>query len=242
MNSRALFVTGTDTAVGKTVVTALLGCALRRRGVRVAAMKPVATGCDVTEQGLVSADALFIREKLALDEPVELINPVRYAAPAAPAVAAKIEGRAVDLAACDRAFESLKGRHESVLVEGIGGLFVPIAERFTVADLALQWRLPLLIVGRPGLGTINHTALTVHYARSKGLRVIGFLFNTAEPLAGGIAEETNPRCVEELCGVPYCGSIPHGGSPLSDPHLWERMCEAADRILAGPLKYALPGC
>lgn len=235
MNGRALFVTGTDTGVGKTIATALLASRMARRGVNAGVMKPVAAGGEERDGVLRSPDALFFKETLGLDDPIELINPICFREPLAPSVAARIEGRGVDLAVLDDAYASLLGRHDVVLVEGIGGLLVPLKGKFNVADLALRWDIPILIVARPGLGTINHAALTVSCARSKGLRIAGFIMNASQPLQGGRAEETSPACIEELCNVPYWGTIPYAGTP-ADPHAWSRFCEEAGPVLAPHLE------
>jgi len=233
MTARGLFITGTDSGVGKTVVTALLGDALRRRGIRAGAMKPVATGGVRIGGALRSPDALFLRDRLAMDDPIERVNPVCLREPLAPSVASRIEGVEVDLRACDAAREELDARYEMVLVEGVGGLLVPLSGAFTVADLALRWDLPLLVVGRPGLGTINHTSLTIRCAQGSGIHVAGFLFNSGSSSAGDPSEETNPSAVEELCRVPFWGSIPYGGPIATDEAAWRALGEAAERILGG---------
>lgn len=231
MSARELFITSTDTGVGKTVVTALLASCLARRGISVGVMKPVATGGVELGGALRSPDALFFKKTLALDEPLELINPVCFREPLAPSIAAGSEGREIDLAVLDGAYASLMRRHDAVLIEGIGGLLVPLKGRFSVADLALRWEAPLLVVARPGLGTINHTALTISHARSRGLRIAGFIVNASHPLQGDRAEATNPACIEELCDVKCWGVIPYSGEPLAEPRAWDRLCETACHIL-----------
>lgn len=231
MNKRALFITGTDTGVGKTVATALLASCMARFGVDAGVMKPVAAGGVERDGMLRSPDALFFKETLGIADPIELINPVCFREPLAPSVAARIEGREVDLAILDDAYASLLKLHDVVLVEGIGGLLVPLKGKFSVADLALRWDVPILIVARPGLGTINHTALTISCARAKRLGIAGFIMNARRPLQGGLAEETSPSCIEELCGVPYWGAIPYAGALPMDPRAWERFCEDAGPIL-----------
>ena len=252
-----ILIAGTDTGVGKTVVTAALAACLRRRGVNAGVMKPVASGCEETECGPMSADVLFFERVLGRLDPPELVNPARYRAPLAPSVAARREGRTLDLASLDAAFEELSRRHEVLLVEGIGGLLVPLEGRFTVADLALRWKLPLLIVARPGLGTINHTALTVLHARFRGIPVAGFLFNAPAPSpgkeaarltsqgAGGNARvpifremhageatpEDNAACIVELTGASFLGSIPWGGDDPCAPGAWERLVSAGTPII-----------
>ena len=236
MSDQALFITGTDTGVGKTVVTALLASCMARRGVSVGVMKPVATGGEKRDGMLLSPDALFFKETLGLDDPIELINPICLQEPLAPSVAARIERREVDLAALDDAYTSLLEIHDTVLIEGIGGILVPLKRRFSVADLALRWNVPILIVARPGLGTINHTALTISCARSKGLRIAGFVMNACRPLQGDRSEETNPACIEELCDVPYWGTIPYADMSPADPHAWDRFCEKGGPILTPHLE------
>ena len=255
-----ILITGTDTGVGKTLVTALIASGLRCRGIDAGVMKPVASGCEDTARGLMSPDVLFFERVLGRLDPTELVNPVRYRAPLAPSVAAEKEGRTLDLAALDAAFESMTRRHQILLVEGVGGLLVPLEGKFTVADLALRWRLPLLVVARPGLGTINHAALTIHHARSRGIPVEGFVFNSSdpdisspswrgafrppcrdeggdaripsahEPGTGEVMPEDNAACIRDLCGVPFLGSIPWGGQSPTDPECWTKLLDAAEVI------------
>jgi dethiobiotin synthetase len=231
MRATGLFIAGTDTGVGKTVVTGLIGSMLIRRGIRPGVMKPVATGCARRGGALCSPDALFLKEMLGLDDPLDLINPVRFPEPVAPAVAASLAGGEVDLAACDGAYRELRSRHDLVLVEGIGGLHVPLKETFTVADLALRWGLPLLIVARPGLGTINHTVLTVRCAQAQGIPVAGFIFDESTPAAGDASVETNASAVEKLCRTPFWGTISYGGKLMGDYSAWRALCDAAEHAV-----------
>ncbi len=225
-----VLITGSDTGVGKTVVTALLAAYLRRSGVNAGVMKPVASGCVQTDRGLVSPDVMLFERALGPLDPPELVNPVRYRAPLAPSIAAQKEGRALDLPALDAAFEELSRRRDPLLVEGVGGLLVPLEGRFTVADLALRWKLPLLVVARPGLGTINHTALTVLHARSRGIPVAGFVFNSCQSGEDPQMTRDNAASIVELTGVPFLGSIPWGGKDPLSPDEWERLQSSAAPI------------
>lgn len=129
--------------------------------------------------------------------------------PLAPAVAADLEGKTIELDLILDHVERMAGKHEFVLVEGAGGLLVPlIGSQITVADLALLLGLPLLIVARPGLGTINHTALTVACAKAKGLTVAGIVINGYNHQNPSLAEETNPKVIEDMTGVPVVGLMP----------------------------------
>ena len=197
---KSVFVTGTDTGVGKTFVAAGLAAALKRRGVDVGVMKPIATGR--------SDDARQLLKASGAKDPLDLVNPVHFKAPLSPHLAAKREGSSADLKGIDRAFATLKSRHEFVIVEGAGGLLVPIRDGFTMADLAGRLGLPLLIVARDALGTINHTTLTVEAARSRGLKVLGIVVNRSRPGRPDLAERLNPQAMAKAAKVQVLASIP----------------------------------
>ncbi|HEY8347654.1 MAG TPA: dethiobiotin synthase [Symbiobacteriaceae bacterium] len=204
-----IFVTGTDTGVGKTVVTAGLAATFRRHGVDVGVMKPVETGWDGEARPEDwPPDAAFLAAAAGCDDPRELVVPAFYPEPLAPAVAARRAGRPVPWEALVSAYRRLAERHRLVLVEGAGGIAVPINEEKTMADLAAALGLPVLVVARPNLGTINHTVLTVAYARQQGLRVLGVVINGWDPDSAGVAEETSPAEIERMTGVPVLGRVP----------------------------------
>lgn len=209
---RALFVTGTDTGVGKTRVTAGLAVGVRLAGVSVGVMKPVETGCAPGPAGLRAADAEVLAEFAGVMDADELVCPARYELPLAPAVAAELEGRPVDRSAIRRAFAALAARYRLLLVEGAGGLAVPLGDGAVMADLAAESGGRVLVVARPGLGTLNHTILTVEYARARGLRVLGVAVNRW-PETPGLVERTNLARLPEVTGVPAwpvaeCGAEP----------------------------------
>ena len=212
---RGFLVTATDTGVGKTVVTGGIAAALARKGVDVGIMKPFATGARRVGRGLVSDDARFLQRAAGSEDSLDLINPVCLKPPLAPSLAAELEKKPIDLQAVWSAWRTLKGLHSTMIVEGVGGLLVPLLPRFTVARFAQRLKLPLLIVTRPTLGTINHTALTVHAARSHGLRVAGLIINHAARIRPGLAERLNPAALEAETRVPVLGIIPFlGADPL----------------------------
>ena len=201
-----ILVTGTDTGIGKTVVAGGLAAALRRRGIDAGVMKPVASGgrrgvCD---------DAVFLRKAAGVDDPLHLINPLLFGPPLAPSVAAAVERRRVDLRPVWAAYRTLSAAHERLVLEGVGGLLVPLRERWTVAHLAKRLRLPLLIVTRPRLGTLNHTALTVLAARAFGLDILGLVVNHAAP---GRADRRTWSALEAETGVPILAEIPFAKDP-----------------------------
>lgn len=198
---RGLFVTGTDTGVGKTVVTGGIVAALRARGHDVGVAKPLQSGALA---GDPSGDAMLLREWSGVPESAAEIAPYSFAAALAPSVAAALEERAVTLADALDAVQAIAERHDAVVVEGAGGLIVPLGPGWTVADLAVALGLPVLVVARAGLGTVNHSALTVGALRSLGLEPVGVVLN-------GSADESSQRnaeLIEELAEVRVLGHTP----------------------------------
>ena len=200
--SRGVFVTGTDTAIGKTIVAAALAAWWHSRGIDVGVAKPVASGGRRVDGRLISEDAMLLQRAAGVDDPLSLINPVCPAGWAAPWVSARAEGKTIRIAPALAAYRTLRRRHERMIVEGAGGLLVPLTRRYLVADLARDIGLPLLIVARPGLGTINHTLLTIEAARRRGLAIAGVVFNEYErPAAGSrrsLSWRTNPDVLATL--------------------------------------------
>ncbi len=175
---RGLFVTGTDTGVGKTLVACAIVSALRGRSIDVGVMKPVETG--VGKAGPL--DALALQRAAETQDPIELICPQQFALAAAPPAAARAAEQSVDLYAIRNAFAEICKRRELVVVEGAGGLLVPITDEVDMAGLAGEFDLPLLVVTRASLGTINHTLLTLEVAQKRGLEVAGVVIShAAEP-------------------------------------------------------------
>ncbi len=222
---RGLFVTGTDTGVGKTVAAAGFAMTLRARGADVGVMKPFASGGR--------EDALFLKEAAGVSDSLDEINPCYFEAPLAPSEAAKREGKTVDLRRAADMFRRLSERHEFMIVEGAGGLAVPVSEVLTIGDLQQLFPLPLCIVARPSLGTINHTALTVEYARSRGWEVEGIVFNGLTEEAG-LAEETNPAAVEALTGARILGTLPTLPSVNVEEGRMEGLAEAFQERIDTP--------
>ncbi len=205
---KGVFVTGTDTGVGKTWIAAGVTAVLRQWGLKAVYFKPVQSGCPEENGCLIPTDARLAQELAGLKEPLEVLTPIALRLPLAPGVAAPREGTQVDLEKVAAAIRELAGRYEFLVVEGAGGLYVPlIGTRFLVLDLVSWLRLPLLVVARPGLGTINHTALTVMTARQNGLPVAGVILNRY-PDKPSLAEETNPEVIEAITEVPVLGKVP----------------------------------
>lgn len=212
MRARGLFVTGTDTGVGKTAVACGLAAWLRERGCDVGVMKPVATGGRRVAGRWVSEDALRLARAAGSRDPWALVNPVCFPEPLAPWTAAVRARRAIRLAPLVQAFERLQRRHAFMIVEGVGGLLVPLSPRRSTAQLMQRLGLPLVVVTRPDLGTLNHTLLTLEAARARGLRVLGLIINHARPPARGsmdrLAQETNPEMLARCGRVPVLGQLP----------------------------------
>lgn len=203
MTARGVFVTGTDTGVGKTLVACAIARGLRARGVDVGVMKPIETGVGIEGP----RDAIALREAAGASDPLELVCPFAFALPAAPTIAAAVEGREIDLAAIQNAFAELASRHEILVVEGAGGLLVPAAKGASMADLARGFGFPLLVVARAELGTINHTLLTLEAAAARGLAVAGVVVSHSGGALSS-ADGENLEALREALGETLVGEIP----------------------------------
>lgn len=206
--TRGLFITGTDTGAGKTMVTAALAAALRRRGWRVGVMKPVETGCLREDGRLVPEDAVLLRRASSCTAPLDVINPYALREPLAPALAAEREGVVIAMAHLRACHERLAAEHDLMLVEGAGGLLVPLTATSTMLDLASELNLPLLIVARNVLGVINHAALTVRVAQQGGVPVAGVVLNHTAP-GGDLAMETNAAAIRRWVPAPLLAELPY---------------------------------
>lgn len=206
---KGIFITGTDTGVGKTYVATGIAKALRSAKIDVGVMKPAETGCSVRSGKLLPADAQALIRAAVVRDPLSLVNPYRFQAPVAPSVAAELERKKIDPERVLRSFRTLSQRHPFMIVEGAGGIMVPLAEGYLFLDLAEAMGLPMVIVARPGLGTINHTLLTIEALRSRGLVIAGVVINHRLGLKEGLAEATSPGVLQDISGVPILGTIPY---------------------------------
>jgi dethiobiotin synthetase len=206
---RAWFVTGTDTGVGKTLVSAALLTALARSGRRVVGMKPVASGCHDTPQGVRSpdAEALCAASNVAAD--YADVNPYALAAPTAPHLAAAAEGRQIDLGIIRAHYARLAQRADDVVVEGIGGWLVPISRTQTTADVVRALELPVILVVGLRLGCLSHALLTQRAIAAHGCRLLAWVANALE---GGMPEGYVEALTERL-DAPCLGVIPPVASP-----------------------------
>ena len=206
---KGLFITGTDTGVGKTFVAAGLARCLRDRGIRPGVLKPVETGCALRRGRRIPRDGAFLRHMAGATEPIEEIVPYRLAAPLAPQVAAKKEGIRIRIQRIHRAFRGISSRYACTLVEGAGGILVPVTRKYSMVNLIEQLGLPVLLVSRIGLGTLNHTLLTLHYLAQHGIAVAGIVLNDPDGCRD-LAARSNPSTLEQWSSVQILGNIPYG--------------------------------
>lgn len=198
-----LFIAGTDTSVGKTVVTAGLAAYLRTRGVDCGVMKPVESGCL---SGSKASDTNFLKRMAQIPDDVDMINCYAFEAPLAPGVAAEQEGVAIDFEKIREGLQRLELIHSVVLVEGAGGLLVPLGKGRSIADLIAYLEFPVLLVGRSGLGTINHTLLSLEYLRQRGIPVVGVVLNTVRR-HGDPSRQFNRNTLAQWTDVPVWGMV-----------------------------------
>jgi len=200
-----IFVTGTDTGVGKTVVAAGIAGAMRRDGIDVGIMKPIATGIP-QENGFKSSDAELLAKTAGSTDPESEINPVFLPLETSPLAASRALNIDIKLDAVFSAFKRLTGKHEFVIVEGIGGVMVPIKQNYFVIDMIKEMNIPVLIVCRAALGTLNHTLLTVRACREYDLTLAGIVVNGVRD--NNILEKISAEMIRELTGIFVVGSIP----------------------------------
>jgi dethiobiotin synthetase len=234
--TRAIFVTGTDTGVGKTVVSSALSAFFSlRKKMSVGVMKPFEAGLSKRDKDLLPWDAICLREASGSNDDLNVISPYTFEAPVAPEVAAMLENVNIDIRVIDRIFRNLVKTHDVLIIEGAGGVLVPIRNNFFFADLIQKWNVPTLIVSRLGLGTINHTLLTNHLLKERGIKVLGVILNNTDGL-GDLPARTNPDILRKYLDVPVLGIFPHVKDLLKGRVDRERMADIlAQNINTEPL-------
>jgi dethiobiotin synthetase len=205
--TRALFVTGTDTEVGKTLIAAALLRGLRARGKRVAGMKPVASGCRVTPDGIVNDDALALIAEASEPAPYRIVNPYAFVPAIAPHVAAIEAGTRIDMRELERAYRILAGLADVVVIEGAGGWLVPLDDKHALADFAKRVKSDVILVVGLRLGCLNHALLTAQAVERYGLKLAGWVANGVQ--AGFERSSDNIRALEERLKAPLLGVVPH---------------------------------
>jgi dethiobiotin synthetase len=198
--NKTIFITATDTGVGKTVTVLCLGVLLEAQGFDVGVMKPVQCA---------GKDAEFLKRAMGLQDALKVINPFYAPEPLSPHLAFRRSKIKFDKTKVQDCLRKLQARHDIILVEGAGGLMVPLTNKYYNADLIADLNAPVIIVARLGLGTINHTLLTVREAQKRGLKVLGLVFCQTKPVKNSMPERTNPQEIEKLSGVKVLGTIPY---------------------------------
>jgi dethiobiotin synthetase len=207
----ACFVAGTDTEIGKTLTSSAMLYALVRRGVRACGMKPVAAGAVMKNGQLHNDDADQLAEAGNVSLPQSLTTPFMLEEPAAPHIAAKLEGRKIDAVPILAAYLEIAALTDATVVEGVGGFRVPLTDDYDTADLAQQLALPVVLVVGMRLGCINHALLTVEAIQSRGLKLVGWVANTLD-LEFNFADE-NIAALEARIPAPLLGRIPRLSRP-----------------------------
>lgn len=226
---RGVLITGTDTGVGKTFVGCGLAAALTARGKRVGVLKPAETGCTLRDGELCPDDALRLAAFARNSWPVDQLCPYRFAPPLAPSVAAEMASVRIDPQRVRALFAQSLDTHDVTLIEGAGGLLVPLVERYTFADLARDLDVPILVVVGSRLGALTHTLLTLCCAQAMGLRVAGYIVNHPAGTSD-LAMQTNIQVLARVTDVPCLGVVPFtplGGEIEQDRSLLATLFSAA---------------
>jgi dethiobiotin synthetase len=225
--TRAWFITGTDTGVGKTRIAGALCRGLAARGTRVAGMKPVASGCTLTPEGLRNEDALALLAAMNVRARYSDVNPYAFAPAIAPHIAAREAGVDIDFGVLDRAYERLRMQSQALIVEGAGGWLAPLDSSRAFADLAVHWRLDVVLVVGMRLGCLNHALLTAEAIERRGLRLCGWVANAIDPTILRLTE--NISSLESRISAPCLGIFPF--EPRAEPETLPQAL-AVDALMA----------
>jgi len=195
--NKALFITATDTGIGKTFIAAGLGYVAQVKGLSVGMSKPISCG------GI--EDAEFYKNKLKLKDSIDVINPVKFKLPLSPYAALKMEKKKIDIAKIKRSIKYLIRQHDIVLIEGLGGAMAPVKKNYYVADMIRDLKMPCIVIARAGIGTINHTLMTIDELKKRKIRIAGIIMNGFG--GGEISQGSNAQVIEELSGIKVVGMI-----------------------------------
>ncbi len=218
--SQAIFITGTDTGVGKTFFACGLARWLKSCGYNVGVMKPAETGCELRDGRLYPEDAWRLRDASGCAETIERICPYRLPEALAPSIAAERAGVKIDIDHLLAVFEEIKDSHDITLVEGAGGLMVPLVPSYTFADFARVAKLPVIVVAATKLGVINHLLLSLEHASCNGLTLLGYVLNRLTNQTS-LAADTNREVLVGLTGVPCLGELPFNEPGAESANLLE---------------------
>ena len=220
---KGVLVTGTDTGVGKTLIACGLAYALRDLGYKIGVMKPAESGCEERDGALFPQDAYCLQQAAGHDQSLDDICPYRFSDPLAPSIAAERIGESIDLPFLAQRFREISHAKDLTIVEGAGGILVPLNGRFTYADLAVHLELPLIVVVGNRLGALNHCLLTLEHASRLGLEILGYVLNDLEGRSSAAAQ-SNRSTLNALTEIPCLGEIPYIGpaKPESPPPVLNR--------------------
>ncbi len=209
-SARGVFITATDTGVGKTLVASALVAYLTQRGIDVGVMKPIETG--VSRSAKARSDGMRLQRAAGTDDPMAEVCPYVFRLPVAPFSAARAEGKIVQIATIMRAYRGLSQKHALVVIEGVGGAYAPITQSINVLDLIHRMKSSAVVVGRSGLGGINHALLTLHALRRRNIPIVAFVLNQCRPVRTKFAhaqEQSTVSLLRMLAGVPVIGPLPY---------------------------------
>jgi dethiobiotin synthetase len=231
---KGLFITGTDTDIGKTFISGAIAAALQKRGRQVGVVKPVASGGVVNKDGtLLSEDAAFLMWAAGFgEERRQEVNALCLAPPLTPAVAARESSMVIDVEMLLSTCRNMVRKEELTLVEGVGGLVAPLWQDYLVADMMLALKLPAILVTRPNLGTVNHTVLSTEYARQRGIKLVGMIINQWPENDSTVLENSNAEYIERLTNLPILGKFPFAAVSNMDQKNVLQLAELAEKHLA----------
>ncbi len=222
---KSYFVTGTDTGVGKTMMTAAIAACLRKRKIDVGVMKPIASGIP-QKTGFKSSDVSLLQQASGVNDSEEMINPVFLPLPTSPYDASKVLGLSIEMPVILKKFQELMHLHQVLLVEGIGGTMTPITKNFFVADMIKKMGLETIIVTRATLGTLNHTVMTVKTCTQYGIPIKGIIVNYFDE-HGTLAEKNAPATIHELTEIPILGIVPF----VKDCRRLDTMVDVLEKVI-----------
>lgn len=208
--NHGIFITGTDTGIGKTLVAAALALHLKKRGLSVGVMKPIETGVSSAKESL--SDAARLRVIIESEESLGAIRPYAFKLPVAPLTAAQAEEQTINLETIGKVYRLLSKRYNHLVVEGVGGVLVPVTPKVMVTDLIKQLRLPVVVVGRSGLGGINHALLTIEALQRRKIAVVALVLNQTESVRSHLSriqERSTLDILRKQAGVPVLGPLPY---------------------------------
>ncbi|MFZ3073219.1 MAG: dethiobiotin synthase [Thermodesulfobacteriota bacterium] len=204
---KAFFITGTGTNAGKTFFAASLALTLKKKGLKIGVMKPIETGCALKGGRLVPKDALLLKKAASSKDPINLINPYRFAPPLSPNIAARLSGKKIDFRRIKRLFENILSENDVTLIEGAGGLLTPLSGKKTVLDLIRYLNIPAILVTPSRLGCVGQTLLAIRYSKKAGIKIKGVVLSR-------VSKKSDPSVkynAEELknLGTPIMGEMPY---------------------------------